>query len=479
MPTVEINGKKFLDYEGTQFVVNELIKKINKKLDTADYEQYNLPAATTTTLGGVKVGDGLNINAEGVLTAVEGISSWNDLTDKPTTLAELGIEDAASAEDIEALKAKLTGVYHFRGSVADMDALNAIEEPAEGDVYNVEADGMNYGFTAEGTWDALGAAVNLEGYLQEDDIVAISQEELDVIMGVATSANALKALIANSTSGELSEDLVLDEQLVIPAGKNFTLNLNDHNLTCNDSMPAVVVNGGTLTLKGDGEASNQGIFAVATNGGRVVVNGGDYNSVTDYAFAAQDGGKVVINDASIESQEGGVGAFTGGQIEINGGVISARDNFAIFTNGSTGKGGNTIIMNGGSLVSNIVSGGYEACGVYVANNDTFVMNGGEILANNGCGILMRGGNVTINDGTVVATGVAGTSGWVGDNKTKMSKSAVIFHETANYPGNADMQLHINGGTFIGVDHAVEVLSDAANPAVEVVGGTFSPAYPEG
>ena len=479
MPTVEINGKKFLDYEGTQFVVNELLKKINKKLDTADYEQYNLPTASATKLGGVKVGDGLNINSEGVLTAVEGISSWTDLADKPTTLAELGIEDAASTDDIAALEAKISGVYHFRGSVADMAALEAIENPAEGDVYNVEEDGMNYGFTAAGEWDALGAAVNLEGYLQEDDIQAISQEELDVIMGVATTANALKALIANSTSGDLSEDLTLEEQLVIPAGKNFTLDLNGHNLESNDAQPAIIVNGGTLTLKGDGEASNQGTVALAANGGRIIVNGGDYNSVSNYAFAAQDGGKVVINDASIESQEGGVGAFSGGEIEINGGVISARDNFAIFTNGSSGKGGNTITVNGGSLVSNIVSGGYEACGIYIANNDTFVMNGGEILANNGCGILMRGGNVTINDGTIVATGVAGTSGWVGDNKTKMSKSAVIFHETANYPGNAGMQLHINGGTFIGVDHAVEVLSDAANPAVEVVGGTFSPAYPEG
>jgi hypothetical protein len=106
------------------------------------------------------------------------------------------------------------------------------------------------------------------------------------------------------------------------------------------------------------------------------------------------------------------------------------------------------------------------------------MNGGDIIANNGAGLVMRGGNVTINGGRIAGTGIAGTTGWVGDNKTKMSKSAVIFHETANYPGNANMRLEINDGTFIGTDHSIEVLSDAAVPQVFINGGTFSPAYPE-
>lgn len=53
--------------------------------------EYTLPTASATTLGGVKVGDGLSI-ADGVL-SVDSIG-WSDVQDKPTTLAGYGIVDA-------------------------------------------------------------------------------------------------------------------------------------------------------------------------------------------------------------------------------------------------------------------------------------------------------------------------------------------------------------------------------------------------
>ncbi|MBK3516713.1 tail fiber domain-containing protein [Carboxylicivirga marina] len=50
----------------------------------------SLPKATTTVLGGVKVGTGLKIDANGLLSIDGelggGVSSWNDLSDKPTWL---------------------------------------------------------------------------------------------------------------------------------------------------------------------------------------------------------------------------------------------------------------------------------------------------------------------------------------------------------------------------------------------------------
>jgi hypothetical protein len=194
-----------------------------------------------------------------------------------------------------------------------------------------------------------------------------------------------------------------------------------------------------------------------------------------------EGSKITFDGGELTAVEGGIGAFDKGEIVINGGKIKGTDNFPVFTNGSAGRGGNTITINGGEFEGNITSAGYESCCVYIANNDTLVVNGGKFVSTDGCGILMRAGNVTINDCEIIAGKKDSDShspGFVGDNKTAMSASAVIYHESANYPGKAGMSLTIHGGTFVGADHALEVLSNEATPNVTVDGGEFTPAYPE-
>ena len=169
-------------------------------------------------------------------------------------------------------------------------------------------------------------------------------------------------------------------------------------------------------------------------------------------------------------------SFDGASLEINGGEIHVSDNFPIGTNGSTGRGNNTIVMNGGLLEGHIESPTYEAIGVYIANNDTFIMNDGEIKAYNGAGLLMRGGTVQINGGKITATGVAGGGGYIGDKKTIMSQSAIIYDEKSNYPGKEGMNLTVSGGTFVGFDKSIDVQSTEVEPQVFVFGGAFVPPY---
>ncbi len=61
-------------------------------------EPYELPIASTTQLGGVKVGAGLAVSQEGTLSATGGGTAdaveWNNVLDKPTTIAGYGITDA-------------------------------------------------------------------------------------------------------------------------------------------------------------------------------------------------------------------------------------------------------------------------------------------------------------------------------------------------------------------------------------------------
>lgn len=248
--------------------------------------------------------------------------------------------------------------------------------------------------------------------------------------------------------------------------------------------------GGKLTLRG-GMATNRSQVGLASNGGEIIVESGSYASSKAAVFRAGVQGNVTVNGGSLTGQEGAVDCRgkgsdnrCGATITINGGKLTGVDNFAIATNGSAGMGGNLITINDGELEGNIKSAGYEAIGVYIANSDIFVMNGGSIKANGGTGLCMRAGDVTINGGTIIATNVDKNGNIVADGKiaddpTVMEGcSAIIYHETANYPGKEGMRLEVKGGTITGVDHAIQVLSNEAEPQVFVTGGSFTPNYPE-
>jgi len=452
---------------------------------------YELPVASDSTLGGIKIGAGLAIDQNGVVSVESaGAVEWSDVQDTPTTLEGYGITDAASAEDvdealqgitaeleemdtkIDEVREEVTKVYKYCGTVETVADLAEIAEKHNGDIYDVVEDGHNYAWNEdEERWDDLGGTFRIR---------PLTEHDIDVITGYASDAEVLDELLENGGEIELGDDIEISGQKTIT--EDVVINLNGYELTSDlaksEKKELFIVDGGKLTIKGEGSISANYRIAAALNGGVIEIDGGDFDA-GDVALAVSgEGSAVVFNDGYLTAVEGGIGAFNGGEIVMNGGTLEISDNFALFTNGTDGMGGNTITMNGGTLVGRIESAGYEACGVYIANNDEFIMNGGEIMAVDGAGLLMRAGHVVINDGTIMATGTAGTTGYIGDNKTKMTKSAVIYHESANYPGKAGMQLEIKGGTFVGVDHSLEILSNEATPNVIVTGGAFTPDYPE-
>lgn len=261
------------------------------------------------------------------------------------------------------------------------------------------------------------------------------------------------------------------------------INLNGHTITSGLTGSLFNVNGGELTLKGRGTINVVGRVAIVQNQGKVIIEDGTYNSSKAEVIRVSVDGTAIINGGELTGREGAVTCREGDStVTINGGHLVGTDNFALATNGSNGMGGNTITINDGVLEGNIVSAGYEAIGVYIANSDTLVMNGGTIIAHGGTGLCMRAGNVTINGGSITATNVDKdgnpvADGKIGDDRRVMDGcSAIIFDEASNYPGQGDitMKLTINGGTITGVDHSVQVLSNAEDPAVEIKGGTLTP-----
>ena len=100
----------------------------------------------------------------------------SDISDLSGSVVELsGAVETMSADVKTYIDNELSTVYTYQGSVADMTALEAVENPEVGDVYNVvAANGVpgDSGYTPAGTnyawngseWDALGGVVDLSNY---------------------------------------------------------------------------------------------------------------------------------------------------------------------------------------------------------------------------------------------------------------------------------------------------------------------------
>ena len=174
----KLQGKVSVE-EGKGLSSNDYTTEEKQKL--AGLQNYTLTKASSDALGGVKVGTGLQVSEDGTLSADS--VDWANVQNKPTILTQQDVSNAFSTS-LEAAhlatSAKLTGVYHFKGSVDTFDALP--KDAADGDVYNVIDSGMNYGYIAgTKTWDALGTVIDLSGYAQKTDFVAMTNEEIDAL----------------------------------------------------------------------------------------------------------------------------------------------------------------------------------------------------------------------------------------------------------------------------------------------------------
>lgn len=88
--------EKFVQKDGNK-VLSDNNYTTEEKNKLAGLNNYTLPTASATTLGGVKVGAGLEINS-GVLSATGGGTAdsvdWSNVQNKPNTVAGYGITDA-------------------------------------------------------------------------------------------------------------------------------------------------------------------------------------------------------------------------------------------------------------------------------------------------------------------------------------------------------------------------------------------------
>lgn len=99
------------------------------------------------------------------------MQALNGKANSATTLAGYGITNAYTKTEVDnAIGSAVTNMYKYKGSVATVSALPSSGQTT-GDVYNVEATGMNYAWNGT-AWDALGEIFT---------ITAITNSELDTI----------------------------------------------------------------------------------------------------------------------------------------------------------------------------------------------------------------------------------------------------------------------------------------------------------
>lgn len=89
--------------------------------------------------------------------------NFSEIGSKPTTLSGYGITDAYTKTEVDT---KVSAVYRPKGSIPTEAYLYTLSNPQPGDVYNTEDTGMNYAYTDSGTWDPLGAFVDLSPYVK-------------------------------------------------------------------------------------------------------------------------------------------------------------------------------------------------------------------------------------------------------------------------------------------------------------------------
>ncbi|MFS0725687.1 Ig-like domain-containing protein [Paenibacillus sp. 1P07SE] len=217
---------------------------------------------------------------------------------------------------------------------------------------------------------------------------------------------------------------------------------------------------GTTIRLGDNIIQSSGSLAVPTGSDLTLDLAGYTLSIASSAYGApairvDAGTSLTIEDSS----PNGSGALTARSLSN-----SSAPGIGAGPRGSTG----TITINGGTVTASgdvysagIGGGNETVVGAITINGGTITANGNTGGAGIGGGMLGDGGTITINGGTITANGGPGGAG-IGGGIQRGSGNITINDGTVYATGN-------NGGTGIGVGY------EGSGGTIVVQGGTITPA----
>ncbi|MFQ7688910.1 MAG: S-layer homology domain-containing protein [Butyricicoccus sp.] len=448
--TLNLNGKKLSNEE-------DLWDKPNKE-------------ANNWSLISVRGTGNLTITGNGTLSAKENDCYDVDVQDAD---ASVTIENGTFVGNIHTVYVEHGTAYIKGGSYSIQQTyypdetksyefvLNCLDEARQDYEAKIYVSGGSFEKFNPADCKAEGEGTNFceEGYTttQNGDTYAVEAGTNAAVANAGANYNTVADAIREAGNGGTVTLLKnTAEDVVIPADKTITLDLNGKKLT--NVASHTICNNGTLTINGEGTVDNvtHGTAALY-NKGTVVVNGGTFD----------------------HSKENGQNEGESGQNSWytikNVGTMTIKDGVTVQT-----AGNNTALGKFSSLVSN----GYFDSGDYTANKGidqpTLTINGG----------LFRGGLNTIkNDDRAKITIVNGTF-------TNYYQAVVMNHNVAEIKGgtftaasDADSEtygiyncgcaadidlgtLTVSGGTFTGATYAVADVS-SQNATVNISDGKFA------
>ena len=230
--------------------------------------------------------------------------------------------------------------------------------------------------------------------------------------------------------------------------QSVTLDLGGKTLSVNTSVKRnyciSVLHGCTLTIK-NGTLSMNPTSDIKSNG--IYIDG--------------ENSKVIIESDAIVNASG-VSAVTiiGNATLESAGTLSATGSFAIAGNGSTGNGGYTVNITGGSVTST------DAPAIYHPNSGTVTISGGSITG--ATGIYQKSGTLNITGGAITGNGTKADYVHNGNGANATGDAVVI--ENCGYPGGAPVPT-ISGGTFTSTN--AKAVASYAQDGYEAIVGFIS------
>ena len=135
----------------------------------------------------------------------------------------------------------------FKGSLADFEAIEAVENPVVGDVYHANDTGKEYVYTDNEEWELLGFDISFDGYATEqyvDDAISTATNNIigsvsdtsssDTIKGAKKYTDALETSLKGSASDTESSE-------TIAGAKKYADSLNSAMDARMDAVEAAIV----------------------------------------------------------------------------------------------------------------------------------------------------------------------------------------------------------------------------------------------
>lgn len=287
----------------------------------------------------------------------------------------------------------------------------------------------------------------------------------------ATLADAITAAGDNDTITLLAD---VTEDVVVPAGKTITLDLNGYKIT--NAADHTIVNNGTLTITDSSEAKTGTVDNIAHghaaiyNNGTMTIEAGTYTRSLETQDYVDDGADnswyTVVND---------------GTMTINGGTFTTADGqpenlgnrSSLVRNGddATSNTGVTLTITGGQFISgaNVIKN-EQGSVIASISGGTFTMDNSQIAWYGGNNVIQTYGTITsITGGTFKALG----------DGTPIDKDVIYYRHGIGVYGEGKIE-NIGGTVSFEMEGSQNRLIRCDDTgSINITGGTYELADREG